>query len=152
MSDKPYIFEFAASFPSDAEQSLRSIRSRIRSCFSIEWGTIVAGTFIDSFPKGNGYYWRICFSPRLMDLIAKALRESIESKIPPYCNKGQDWMEEFRQLLALETDDAKWQTCFYPDGQALFVLPGVNMATHLYEAFKKFKENVDLLNYRTKEF
>jgi len=81
------MFEYAASYPTEAESSLRRYRGRLKHCFSFLFGKadralIDQETSISATPEGSGYHWEIQTSPLLLAHMKKQADEKL-SDIDP---------------------------------------------------------------------
>jgi hypothetical protein len=66
------MFEYAASFPREAEASLESVQAHVMSLFSLFDKRRTAardGIEIESQAQGEGYDWEISISPETLQLI-----------------------------------------------------------------------------------
>lgn len=115
-------FEYAASYPTIAEQALGDRKASLLRNFSLlkekkRCDLIREGVSIESEACEDGYEWSIVVSPEVLQLMqAKALE--VTSMWP----KGL--VEKFRDFNALASDEPghliEWNSTFNADGEEVF--------------------------------
>lgn len=95
------LFEYAASYPSEAQEALVAKRSAMKKCFSLLNKTsralIDAETSIESQREGEGYWWKIQISPKLREHMNARAVERL--KDIPF-----ETIEKFKSFEALSDD------------------------------------------------
>jgi len=149
-------FEYAASYPREAEQSLKWLRERASRYLSLLRGerrllqqiTIEAEPASDSM--GAGYQWEIVIAPDLQQLLAQKARAAVLRKIPADLLSEKDWLNYFQELVRLESheegDSREWEIAYDSAGEEIFELrssaqvrPLETIPCEISPAFREFQ-------------
>lgn len=115
-------FEYAASWPREAEESLKWAKERAMRYLKLKDRVLLAGITIDSKAAREGYDWEIVTESSLQSVLAENAREAVLRKIPPDRANEKDWIAEFAALIALETNELEWNQGLNGDKQEIYEL------------------------------